>query len=199
MVFLLPDPQGTFMVMKVSGEYTYKNSLSDKPCTAILTQYNLTIQSEGQERIIPYANILTVRLCKSKKKFSAVIQPDGQQPITITNQFYLSHLEREDRSHQYTTFIRILHFHLKDKSTAEYTCGKNIKGLLIWACSAVVIAFIFSLVLELLQLSPINSNILAVGLSLLAIGLIIFLNWGRLPNVYRPENIPLQFLPQGFN
>lgn len=199
MVFPFPNPHGTFKGMKVSGEYTYKNSLSEKPCTAILTEYNLTIQSEGQERVIPYANILTVRLCKSKKRFNAVIQPDGQQPITITNQFYLSGREREDRSRQYTTFIRILHFHLKDKSTAEYTCGKNIKNLLTWACSAVVVAFIFSFVLEFLQMSPINSNMLAVGLSLFAVAFIVFINWGRLPNVYRPENIPLQFLPQGLN
>ena len=185
--------------MKVSGEYTYKNSLSEKPCTAILTEYNLTLQSEGQERVIPYANILTVRLCKSKSRFKAVIQPDGQQPIIITNQFYLSSREREDRSRQYSTFIRILHFHMKDKSTAEYTCGKNLKNLLIWACSAVLVAFIFSFVLEFLQMNPVNSNMLAVGLSILSIVLIIFLNWGRLPNVYRPEDIPLQFLPQGFN
>lgn len=185
--------------MKVSGEYTYKNSLSEKPYTAILTEYNLTIQSEGQERVIPYANILTVRLCKSKNRFKAVIQPDGQQPIIITNQFYLSNHEHEDRSRQYTTFIRILHFHMKDKSTAEYTCGKNIKSLLVWACSAVVVAFILSFVLEFLQMNPINSNMLAVCLSLFAIVLIVFLNWGRLPNVYRPEEIPLQFLPQGFH
>jgi hypothetical protein len=185
--------------MKVSGEYTYKNSLSEKPCTAILTEYNLTIQCDGHERVIPYANILTVRLSKSKTRFKLIIKPDGQEPIIITNQFYLSSREREDRARQYSTFIRILHFHLKDKSTTEYTCGTNIKNLLIWACSAVVVAFIFSFVLEFLQMSPINSNMLAVSLSLVAIGFIIFLNWGRLPNVYSPENIPLQFLPQGFN
>jgi hypothetical protein len=185
--------------MKVSGEYTYKNSLSEKACTAILTEYNLTIQCEGQERVVPYANILTVRLCKSKTRFKAVIQPDGQAPIIITNQFYLSNREREDRARQYTTFIRILHFHLKEKSTAEYSCGANIKSLLIWACSAVVVAFIFSFVLEFLRMSPINTNMLAVSLSSIAIGFIFFLNWGRLPNVYSPENIPLQFLPQGFN
>jgi len=181
--------------MKISGEYTYKNSVADKPCTAVLTDYNLTIQSDGREQIIPYANILSIRLCKAKNKYRAYIYPDGGSPITITNQFYLSGSEHEDRSSQYATFIRILHFHLKDKSTAEYMCGENLKNLLTWACGAVVVVFIVSFLLEFLQMNPVNSIILAVGLSFLAIALIVVFNWGRFPNIYRPENIPLQFLP----
>lgn len=181
--------------MKISGEYTYKNSLAGKPCTAILTDYNLTIQSDGREQIIPYANILSVRLSKSKNKYRAYIHPDGGSPIIITNQFYLSSSEHEDRSPQYATFIRILHFHLKDKSTAEYACGKNLKNLLTWACGAVLVVFIVSFVLEFLQMNPVNSIVLALGLSFLVIAILVGLNWGRFPNIYRPENIPLQFLP----
>lgn len=181
--------------MKISDEYTYKNSVADKSCTAVLTDYNLIIQSDGRDQIIPYANILSIRLCKSKRKYRAYIYPDGGSPIIITNLFYLLGNEYEDRSHQYATFIRILHFHLKDKSTAEYICGKNLKNLLIWACGAVVVVFMVSFLLEFLQMNPVNSIILAVGLSVLAIALIVVFNWGRFPNIYRPENIPLQFLP----
>ncbi|MBP9925362.1 MAG: hypothetical protein KBF45_05175 [Cyclobacteriaceae bacterium] len=181
--------------MKISEEYMYKNSLSEKPQTIILSDYSITIKSESNEKVIPYANILSVRLSKRKGIYSAVIQPDGQGPIIVTNQFYLSSHEREDRSRQYATFIKVLHFHLREKSVAIFTCGNNLGNLLIGACVAVVLAFIISFGLDLLNVSPINSNILAVMLSALSVSLIVAANWKNFPNIYRPENIPLQFLP----
>lgn len=182
-------------MMKVSEAYTYKNSLSANPITVILSDYALTIQSEGYEKVIPYANIISVRLCKSKSKYEAIITPDGLDPIIVTNYYYLSNREREDRSRHYATFVRVLHFHLKDKSTAEYICGNNLSNLLIWACLSVVVAFLVSFTLDFFQASPINSNLLAVALSFLFIAFLVSVNWGHFPNIYKPENIPMQFLP----
>ncbi|MBL7875089.1 MAG: hypothetical protein JNL53_05465 [Cyclobacteriaceae bacterium] len=181
--------------MKISEEYTSKNGFLEKPQTVILSDYSLIVQSDGYEKVIPYANILSVRLSKHKSIYSATIQPDGQPPIRVTNQFYLSKTEREDRSYQYATFIRVLHFHLREKSVAMFTCGNNLSNLLVGACISVVLAFVISFCLDWLNVSPINSNVLAVMLSLLSVGCIVTANWKNFPNVYRPENIPLQFLP----
>lgn len=182
--------------MKVSAEYTFKNSAGDKPCTVILTDYNLIVQKGDYERSIPYANIASVRLCRSQKKFTAVVHPDGQSAITISNQFYLSGRECEDRSRQYATFVRILHFHLKDKSTPEYVCGKHLHSLIIWACTLVVLSFALAFVLEYFNLNPLSTW----GLALLISGALLLIltatNWGRFPNIYKPDQIPFQFLPQ---
>lgn len=184
-----------FSQMKVSEEYTYKNSLSEKPVTIILSDYALTIQTGGKEKTIPYASIISIRLCKSKNKYESIITPDGHDPIVVTNHYYLSNREREDRSRQYATFVRVLHFHLRDKSTAEYICGNNLSNLLIWACLSVVVAFLVSFTLDFFHASPINSNVLAIALSLIFIVFLVSANWGHFPNIYTPENIPMQFLP----
>jgi hypothetical protein len=184
-----------FSQMKVSEEYTYKNSLSEKPVTIILSDYALTIQTGGKEKTIPYASIISIRLCKSKNKYESIITPDGHDPIVVTNHYYLSNREREDRSRQYATFVRVLHFHLRDKSTAEYICGFYFINLLIWACLSVVVAFLVSFTLDFFHASPINSNLLAIALSLIFIAFLVSANWGHFPNIYTPENIPMQFLP----
>lgn len=182
--------------MKVSAEYTFKNSAGDKPCTVILTDYDLIVQTGGGERSIPYANIASVRLCRSRNIFTAVIQPDGQSAITISNQFYLSGREREDRSRQYATFVRILHYHLKNKSAPEYVCGKHLHRLITLACVLVVLSFALAFVLEYLNLNPLSTW----GLALLISGVLLLIltatNWGRFPNIYKPDQIPFQFLPQ---
>lgn len=182
--------------MKVSAEYTYKNSAGEKPCTVKLTDYNLIVQTDGRERSIPYANIAEVRLSRSRNRFIIIIQPDGQSAITVSNQFYLSGREREDRSRQYATFVRILHFHLKEKSTPEYICGKQLHRLITWACVLVVLSFATAFVLEYLSVNPFSTWGLALLLSAGSLLILVVSNWGRFPNIYKPDQIPFQFLPQ---
>ncbi|HMR56011.1 MAG TPA: hypothetical protein PKC10_01755 [Cyclobacteriaceae bacterium] len=181
--------------MKMSTEYSYTNKAGDKPCTVFLTEYNLIVQSNGKDRSIPYANITSVRLCRVRNRFSAIVQPDGEPSVTISNQYYTPNNTCEDRSHQYATFVRILHFHLRGKSAPEYICGKNLGGLITWACILVVLSFALAIVLEYLELNPIS----AAGLGLLMSGVALFLlgatSWGRFPNIYKPDEIPFHFLP----
>ncbi|TXH25571.1 MAG: hypothetical protein E6Q96_08995 [Cyclobacteriaceae bacterium] len=182
--------------MKVSAEYTYKNGAGEKPCTVSLTDYNLIIQTGDQIRSIPYANIVSVRLCRSRNRFTAIVQPDGQPSITISNQFYLSGREYEDRSRQYATFVRILHFHLKDKSTPEYVCGKHLHRLITWACILVVLSFAVAFVLDYFNQNPFSTWGLALLISGVMLLILTATSWGRFPNIYKPDQIPFQFLPQ---
>lgn len=182
--------------MKGQTEYSYNNRAGEKPYTVFLTEYNLVVHLNGKERSIPYANITSVRLCRSRNKFSAIVQPDGESPLTISNKFYGTNNQCEDRSRQYSTFVRILHFHLRGKSAPEYVCGKNLSGLVTWACILVVVSFALAIVLNYLELSPIST----AGLGLLTSGVALFIlgatSWGRFPNIYKPDEIPFQFLPQ---
>lgn len=182
--------------MKVSTEYTFKNSAHEKPCTVSLTDYNLIVQMDGSARTVPYAMITAIRLCRSRNRFKVIVQPDGQPAIAISNQFYLSGRECEDRSRQYATFVRILHFHLKSKSATTYMCGKHLHRLIGWACGLVVLSFVAAFVLEYFNLNPFSTWGVALLFSAVSLLILVALNWGRMPNIYRPDQIPFQFLPQ---
>lgn len=182
--------------MKIPPTYTYKNSAAEEPVTAILTDYNLIIQTGEQERKIPYANIMAVRLIRSRKRFAIIIQPDGQAQFIISNLFVVSNRAWEERSDQYAAFVRLLHLHLKEKSVTEYMCGKQLHKLIAWACALVVVSFAATFVLDYLQLISVNAIGLAVFISCGVLLTLVIANWGRFPNIYNPDRIPFRFLPQ---
>ncbi len=102
-------------------EYTFRPSLDEMPTTICLAEYNLTIKRGKQETVIPYAVINEVVLNKNGgKTFRTQLLPDGGKKIVITNTYHTSVKDVEDRSRAYSTFVRVLHFHLKDKSKAKF-------------------------------------------------------------------------------
>jgi len=176
-------------------EYTFRNSIAGKPVTVVLSEYSLSYQCDGREMLIPYANILSVRLKRSGKKFIAIIKPADQPEVQISNYYVIGNNQTQDRSPQYVTFVRVLHFHLREKSMAYYVCGNNLQNILLSACAFVIVAFVLSYTMDSFQLNPFNSNITALILSFFSITIIAIVNKGHFPNVYKPEDIPLQFLP----
>jgi hypothetical protein len=174
-------------------EYIFKNSYTAEPITIVLSEFSLSLVSCQKEKLVPYASILSVRLKKSGKKFHLIIKPSDQPEIVISNTYIISRDKVEDRSPQYTTFVRVLHFHLREKSMAYYICGNSLQRILLTSCASVIVAF--GLSYSLANLLPYNSNLIALGLSFLGIALIAIVNWRHFPNVYKPENIPSQFLP----
>lgn len=122
--------RGYFVIQVHAVEYTFRPSLNDMPTTICLAEYNLTVKQGKQETVIPYAVINEVVLNKnSGKLFRARLLPDGGKPIVITNTYQTSAREVEDRSRAYATFVRVLHFHLKDKSKAKYSAIITALGL----------------------------------------------------------------------
>ena len=108
-------------------EYTFRPSLSEMPTTIFLAEYNLTIKKGKEETVIPYAVINEVVLNKDNgKHFRTRLLPDGGKAVVITNTYYASPKEIEDRSRAYSTFVRVLHFHLKDKSRAKFSAMSSI-------------------------------------------------------------------------
>ncbi|MEJ0029348.1 MAG: hypothetical protein WDO15_02775 [Bacteroidota bacterium] len=101
-------------------EYTYRASLNDMPTTIFLAEYNLTVKKGKQEMVIPYAMVNDVVLDKNKKLFKTELHIDTHSKLTITNTYHASSKDVEDRSRAYSTFVRVLHFHLKDKSKARF-------------------------------------------------------------------------------
>ena len=177
-------------------EYTFKNSPSEKVQTAILHQYNFTLQSAGTEKVIPYANITSVRLSRTgNKEFKMVLVAENHGTVTVSNKYYLPDGQLEDRSRQYSTFVRVLHYHLKEKSSTEYLSGFSLRLFGAWLLASAFLAFFITFVSEYLGASMINPFGQGLILTLLFVGILFIIYKGRLPRHYSPSEIPLQFLP----
>jgi hypothetical protein len=176
-------------------EYLFKNSVSHKPSTLVLSEFNMSVQSMAEERSISYASIVSLRLSKSNSFYKAIITADGETPIQITNRFYRSDGSFEDRSRQYETFIRVLHFHLKEKSGADFCTGCSWGKMILAGISTIFGALVLSLGLYFLKINFIDVVTQSFLLATLFIGFLLAAFWPHFPKAYQPEHIPSQFLP----
>jgi hypothetical protein len=161
----------------------------------VLSEFNMSVQSMAEERSIAYASIVSLRLSKSNSFYKAIITADGENPIEVTNRFYRTDGSFEDRSRHYETFIRVLHFHLKEKSGAHFCTGCSWGKIILAAISALVAALAFSAGLYLLKINFIDVVTQFFLLAALFIGFLMAAFWPNFPKAYQPEHIPSQFLP----
>jgi hypothetical protein len=177
-------------------EYTFKNSLSEKAITIILGPTGMVLQSPEREEMIGYDQVTSVKLSRlAESSFRIRIGIDAHPPIVVTNRYFLPSGEFEDRSREYSTFVRLLHFHLKTKSAPVYTSGKSLRLVVIWGVVSAFAAFFVSFVSEYLGMSVVDPFIQASILTAFILAMIFLINKGKLPKEYSPEDIPLQFLP----
>lgn len=176
-------------------EYLFKNSVSHKPITLVLYEFDMNVQSMTEERSISYASIVSLRLSKSNSFYKTIITADGEKPIQITNRFYRSDGSFEDRSRQYETFIRVLHFHLKEKSDANFCTGCSWGKIIFAGISTLFASLALSFALYLLNINFIDVVTQSFLLATLFIGFLLAAFWPNFPKAYRPERIPSQFLP----
>lgn len=124
-----------------------------------------------------------------------MVMADGEQPIEITNRFYRPDGSFEDRSRQYETFIRVLHFHLKEKSSAQFCTGCSWSKLILVGVGTVAVSFLLSLALYFLGINFIDVITQSFLIATLFMGFLLAAFWPNLPKGYQPEHIPFQFLP----
>jgi hypothetical protein len=177
-------------------EYVFKNSFKAKPVTVVLKPFSVHVQMAGSEIKIPYAQITAVRLSRRNGKlYKAVIDIQDSDPLVITNRFYISEGDFEDRNAPYSIFMRELHRSLKDKSDAVFLSGISYNSLairfLIGCFAAALIAFIA----EFLGFAPVNSLLLALSISVTVAVAMLFYQRRDIAKQYNPADIPLQFLP----
>lgn len=178
-------------------EYTFKNSTREGAQTVILSDYSIAIRSDNSERSISYANITSVRLCKiTSSSYKMIIHHDGDKPLIITNQYLTESSADEDRSRVYSTFVRVLHYHLKDKSGAVYTSGCSIGALWKWGVLSVMLSFIISFTADYLGFGLMNPYAETLILTCLVAAVVFLLNVGQLPKAYTATDIPLNLLPE---
>jgi hypothetical protein len=176
-------------------EYSFKNTARDVVHTVLLNDYNMTVRASDEETVIPYANITNVRLCKVSGGLFRMVISYGGRVLIVTNQFVADNGAIENRSRLYATFVRILHFHLKDKSTALYKSGCSREKLWRSAIFAATFSFTLCFVADFLGFHILNPYVDAIILSALFIGVLIMMQLGRLPKDYSSTNIPFELLP----
>lgn len=155
----------------------------------------LTIQSAGGEETLRYDQINGVRLYRKKDQSYFISIHSNKRVIRVGNRYYLSAQECEDRSRQYGTFVRILHHHLRSKGSPVYSSGKSLTLLLMWSLVAGFFSFLISFISEYFGISIINPFGQSLILTLSTVAILIAVNRGDFSRQYRPEQIPLQFLP----
>jgi hypothetical protein len=104
-------------------EYICKNSINEKPLTVSLSESHLMWQQGDKCGQVSYYNIISIRLTQVANKFTINIELDSHRSIVLTNRFYLTRLNFEDRSRQYNTFVRVLHYYLKNMRTITFSVG----------------------------------------------------------------------------
>lgn len=176
-------------------EYTFKNTARDQAHTILLNDYNMTVRSGQVEVVVPYANITHVRLCKVSDDVFRMIISYNDKTLVVTNQFITAARETGNQSRLYATFVRVLHFHLKDKSKAQYKSGYSHEKLWRSAAGATLASFILCLVADFLGFRMINPFADALILSVLLIGVLLMVQPVRLPKAYSATNIPFELLP----
>ena len=164
--------------------------------TIVLSQHSFKIQSADREEVIPYSQINSVRLSKMNgNRFCITLKPSNRKPISIANCYHLPGGGLEDRSRQYTAFVRVLHYHLKQKSNSVFFSGFSFHLLLVWLLISAFTGFLVSFISEYFGMSLMNPFGQALILTCIIAITIVLFNYGRLPKTYSPEEIPFQYLP----
>jgi len=175
-------------------QYTFRNKRGQESSIISLLDTRLVFTCGNASRTIPYANIARVQMERLANRFYSIeLYFDQEQSILITNRHYVSTTGAlEFQSQSYSTFVRVLHFHLKDKSKAAFVTkrAKSFLWLEFLAISLLSSGLVFSA--DYWQLNYAQA---IGGGSLLAIasGALILLHHRK--KVYSPLDIPLELLP----
>lgn len=176
-------------------EYNYKNSVSAPASTVVLGELSLVIKKGEHERVVPYHRITSVRLDCAQGLYQVFLSIDDQPELMISNRFYFSNGTFEDRSRTYATFVRVLHFHLKEKSKSKFQAGWGRARIQLTVGFALLAAVNVALMLAWFDISLLPGLWQPIAIVLLAIGAAYVRIQPRLPRQYAPPEIPFQFLP----
>jgi hypothetical protein len=177
-------------------EYTYRNSAGEAPTTVLLSEHGITVKQGKDEYSVPYIGINQVNLDKvGDKAYRAIVLVEGHRSLVITNRYHIDQSTVEDRSRAYSTFIRVLHYHLKDKSKASYASGSDTSRLWVQVVIAAALAFVVSFTADFMGVSLFNPIVQGVLLAV-AMGVVLLARYvTHWPRKYEPTEIPLRFLP----
>ena len=175
-------------------EYQFQSGPNQKPLTARLNEFELSLEADGVAKRIPYASITEVRLNKKSDAYSIQIFALDFGTIVLSNKSYQGGTWT-NQYRTYQTFVRVLHLHLSNKSKAIFYSGSNLteytrKGIVLF-----VVAACLFLGEEYFNLLPMSSSLLSLIFFVAGALIILIPALNRWPKSYSPAEIPLDLLP----
>ncbi|TRX51614.1 hypothetical protein FNH22_23930 [Fulvivirga sp. M361] len=180
-------------------EYTYRLSADSEPRRMVLKENALDFHLDDYKLTIPYAKVVGVWLSSPdgllfSENYSCTLNIEDGKPIFITMKNFDGHGQLMTQDNHYSSFIRVLHLHLREKSKARYYFGVKplnyftklltFTGVIV---SCLILYFFFNL-----------NEIITIFLTVIAFFfLLVTLRFGirRFPKIYDPDEIPLNLLP----
>lgn len=174
-------------------QYAFRNTVRQDPTTITLLDTKLVVVLGNSSRSIPYTSITRVQMEQIGNRLYAIrLFLDRGDPILVTNRQYASSGALEIQSHAYSTFVRVLHFHLREKTKADFVIKAGKSFLWLEGVGAAALAFGLVYMGDNWGISS-EQSLAAVGLIGIAFGTFLFLHHRK--KVYSPNDIPLELLP----
>jgi hypothetical protein len=173
--------------------YSYKNVPHKPEMSFTLTPLSVKVESTDAAFSIPFASISRVKLGKTGGVYSCTLISE-QHNVVIRSTSY-SEGTFVNQARAYTTFLRVLHYHLREKSKAEFVAGMGSRQMvslaLVFLTSALSIFFMLNLLPY--RVEPVLAGILG---SLFITGIFLWVNKYQFPKPYSPASIPSNMLPE---
>lgn len=175
-------------------QYSFTPFAKALPLSFTLTQTHLLQTSAVGEVEIPFTNITRVRIDRNRGVFKTFLDCRGIPTVSISNLSFEKNGALKDQSKEYTLFIRLLHYYLKDKSRAEFITSTSYtsawKGIALIA--AISLCFFLTIDYWGWRIDSFTMTLIGIGIF---IPIIVVLWLGRYPKTYKPTDIPFEFLP----
>lgn len=164
-------------------------------CSIVLNEDSFTIHTADGERDIHYSSIKVVTLSKSNESdYRMSVTGTDLKKIDIGNKYFLPTGNHEDRSRQYTNFVKLFHSQLMKKATPVFLSGNSFELLIPGILISAFVSLFTSFILEFVGKNFIHPFIQMMGLMILtSMCILIFSRYRR--DTYKPDRIPNQFLP----
>jgi hypothetical protein len=188
--------QTEIFIKKSALKYAYRNSAKGNEISIALDDYGFTLCHHGHEQVISYASIVAVRIARlANNDYRLFLYPDDSPTVTISSLSRALDGQQIDQSREYTLFVRVLHHHLKDKSSAVFTSGGNAAKVWTIAAISAVSSLLLSVIADYLGFELWNPYLQAAVIASCAFFVAFAFSIRNLPKNYTPTDIPLQFLP----
>lgn len=146
---------------------------------------------------IPYSTIEQIHLKRSGSRCTLLIYPRSGNVVCITNRFYQTRYHYDDYSRAYAAFVRVLHYHLRERSTTHFRCGTPAGKVLGIATLLIALGLSIAFLMSVLHAGSSLLDWVFVAISALVGSLVVGrILWNRMMKAYTPDNVPLQYLPE---
>lgn len=176
-------------------EYTFRNSFKEDTHTVLLTEEHLIIRTSKRELGIPYSDLVDVHIDRSTAVYRVVLATEDGDQLVVSNRFFHSEIDFEDKSREYSLFVRTLHYHLRTNEHVAFTSGKMPAKIGRALSMSIIISFAISFLGNYFGIQLMDPFIEGICLAGLAVVAILAINLRQWPRHYSPTDIPLDFLP----